>query len=141
MTGVLDIAKGSFHFLLPFPVSRPYFEPRASPPICGPLRYRNFTGTRSSNFELKQKTKQVSSFMMRPSIIFLLKNAYLDNIPSSYIYTEEFNYKLLSVLVLEWLQSCDQKNGASGPTGGCFIALSIKGNRMDERGGGWGKKA
>jgi hypothetical protein len=72
------------------------------------------------------------------SIIFLLKKDYHDNIPS-YIYTEEFNNKLLSLLVLELLQSCDQ-NGASGPMGGSFIALSIKGNRREERGGGWGGK-
>jgi hypothetical protein len=35
MTGVLDIAKGTFHFLLPFPVSRPYH-------ISSPGRARPF---------------------------------------------------------------------------------------------------
>jgi hypothetical protein len=47
---------------------------------------------------------EISFKLYDASIIFLL-----DDIPSSYIYTEEFNNKLLSVLVLELLQACDQK--------------------------------
>src|SRR6266567_782711 len=94
-------------FRLPFPVqSRPYFELQGSPPICGP--YRNLTGT--TQFQLQVEAEDETRFKLYDaSIIFLLKKAYHDNIPSSYIYTEEFNNKLLPVLVLELLQSCDQK--------------------------------
>jgi hypothetical protein len=97
----------------------------------------------TTQFQLQVEAEDETCFKLYDaSIIFLLKNAYPDNIPSSYITYIPKNSTISYCLYLYWnCYSLRSKNGASGPMGGSFIALSIKGNRREEREGGWGGKA